>query len=73
MKEKTLEKLTANERKFLGFHLACRLEDYEKELKKNKSFSGAGLNQFQELEELVYTKLIPESWSGPNPQHWKKK
>ncbi len=65
-----MEQLTDKELKFIGFHLACRLEDYENVLKKRKAFHGAALRQFQTLEKIVYTKLIPEVWSGPKPDYW---
>lgn len=64
--------LTEEERTQLGFHLACRLEDLEKIAKKQKSDSGIH-KVIQELEEFTYTKVIPESWSGPKPDYWKNK
>ena len=67
-----MESLTEREVKFLAFHLACRLEDYEKELKKHKAFHGPALEQFRALEKLVYTKMIPDSYCGPKPEWWNK-
>lgn len=61
--------LTDKEQAFVAFHLACRLEDYEKTLKRNK-VTAEGWNQFYALEKLIYTKFIPESWSGPRPSYW---
>ena len=66
--------ISDEERKFLGFHLACRLEDYEREIKKVAKGHydvSAATEQLHRLEELVYTELIPESWCGPKPAYWK--
>jgi hypothetical protein len=63
--------LTDEERSLLGFHLACRLEDYEKEIKKAKpEFRAGATKQFRQLEKLIYTKVIPDSWCGPKPRYW---
>lgn len=56
------------ERKFIGFHLACQLEDYDRMIKKTKSTQA--IPQWRRLEKLIYTKIIPESWSGPKPKYW---
>ncbi len=61
------------ERQFLGFHLACQLEDYEKSIKKNCKDAESrqrATKQLQRLEKLIYTKIIPEAWCGPHPKYW---
>lgn len=66
--------VTDEERKFLGFHLACQLEDYGKEIKKLEKAGHKvteAREQWQRLEQLIYTKVIPESWHGPKPSYWK--
>lgn len=66
--------LTDEEQKFRGFHLACQLEDYEKKIKKSaKAGHDVKLawEQWQRLEQLIYTKFIPEAWYGPKPSYWK--
>lgn len=62
--------LTDKETKTIAFHLACRLEDFEKELRKRKIRPETN-EVFVELEQFVYTRLIPESWCGPRPTYWK--
>lgn len=61
--------LTAEERQLVGFHLACRLEDYDKQLKKAGD-PEIGRRMWQRLEEVTYTRIIPESWCGPKPAYW---
>lgn len=66
--------LTDEERKFLGFRLAIHLEDSEKLLKKREKQGFnilAAREQIQRLEQLTYTKIIPESWHEPKPSYWK--
>lgn len=66
--------VTDEEKKFLGFHLACQLEDYEKSIRKsaNKGHDmKLAWEQWRRLEQLIYTKFIPESWCGPKPNYWK--
>jgi hypothetical protein len=66
--------LTDEERHFLGFHLACQLEDYGKMIKKeckDAKSREAATAQWRRLEQLIYTKFIPESWCGPKPSYWK--
>ena len=65
--------LTEDDIKFLGFHLACKLEDYEKSIKKHCKDARsreAATAQLHRLEKLIYTKFIPESWCGPKPKYW---
>lgn len=67
--------VTDEERHFLGFHLACQLEDYGKQIsklrKQGKDMTGAQ-NQWNRLALLIYTKVIPDSFSGPRPSYWSK-
>lgn len=66
--------LTDEERNLLGFHLACRLEDLEKQERaiRKKGVDTSGVQStIRTLEELIYTRIIPESWSGPKPSYWK--
>ena len=69
MKSTTFETLTNKEIKFLVYHLVCRLDDYEMELKKCSSSNNA-LNQFYALEKLIYTKIIPGAYLGAFPKYW---
>jgi len=65
--------LTDEEQKFIGFHLACQLEDYDKQIKKHcrdAKSKEAATAQWRRLEKLTYTKFIPESWCGPKPKYW---
>lgn len=62
--------ITDDERKLIGFHLACRLEDFEVELKKNKQ-EPEDNDIYVKLEQLIYERIIPESFNGPRPKYWK--
>jgi hypothetical protein len=53
--------LSDEDRQFLGFHLACRLEDYEKITKKDGN-KPEMVEQAKRLEKIIYTKIIPESY-----------
>ena len=61
--------ISDDEARLIGYHLACRLDDYERVAKK----SPEARKQWQALEELIYTKVIPNSWCGPKPEYWKGK
>lgn len=69
--------LTDEERKLIGFALACYLDDAEKRLVKDEKRVGLGFSkearkQLHQIEEITYTKLIPESWCGPKPAYWSR-
>jgi hypothetical protein len=61
--------LTPEEKSLLSFNLASRLDDYEKEIKKEEKRQGKQLPEARashaQLAKLLYTKLIPESLCGP--------
>jgi hypothetical protein len=63
--------LSDEDKKFLGFCLACYIEDYEKEIKReerkqNKTLTGARASLARVIK-LTYTEFIPESWHGAKP------
>ena len=62
--------ITDDERKLIGFALACYLEDFEKRLEKSNQNPKEN-TVFVSIEKLTYTKIIPESFSGPKPDYWK--
>lgn len=61
--------LTEAEAKLLSFHLACRLDDYEKEIRAEERKQGKFLldarKTWSEAMRLKCLKLNPESLSGP--------
>lgn len=70
-----MNNLTDDDIKFLAFHLACQLEDYGnkiKKLRKQGNDMSLAREQWNKLEKLIYTKMIPESWLGPAPDYWPK-
>jgi len=62
--------LTDDEAALIGFALACYIEDTEKQIRKHPERK-TGLPQLHRIEQLTYTKIIPNSWSGPKPSYWK--
>lgn len=66
--------LTNDEMHLIGFALACYLEDLDKRLKKegrNRDMSMA-IEQRNKIEQITYTKIIPNSWCGQKPSYWKE-
>ena len=68
-----MPELTIDEAKLIGFAVACYLEDLDKEIKKEsrKRDMKLAIEQRNRVEQIAYTKLIPESWCGPKPSYWK--
>ena len=66
--------LDDKEKNLVGFALACYIEDMDRRIKKEqkagKDMSNA-ISQRNEIEQITYTKIIPNSWCGPKPSHWK--
>jgi len=64
-----MDELTPEEKKLLGFAIACYLEDLDKRL-RNIPRHLLSWQQRNKIEKILYTKLIPESWKGPKPTYW---
>lgn len=68
-----MNELTEAEKHLIGFALACYLEDTEirlKKLKRQGNDVNGALFQLKTIERITYTKIIPNSWSGPKPKEW---
>lgn len=69
-----MRELTDDEAKLIGFAVACYLEDLDREIKREsrKRDMTAAIAQRNKIEQIAYTKLIPDSWCGPHPKYWEK-
>ena len=69
-----LVNLTDEERKAVGFAVACYLDDHEKRIKREqlrqRGDTTLAWKQFHTIEKLCYTKIIPEAWGGPPNPNW---
>lgn len=68
MTQTPLSSLTEEERKLIGFCLACYIEDAETKLRKMRKQGTGTPNEFAarlaRVQRLTYTKIIPEALTG---------